>query len=168
MGHAEIREIAVILSDEKDLMGKLLACSEQKKAFIIKDDIDSLENLLFDEETMISDLRTLEDRRALLVTQLAARLRVSESELTLNALAGLVEDPGLKQKITALHRDLSELLKRQKKCNKITKELVNRKNSCIGAMLELMLQTGPSADTYDSCGYAKARYTSSALFDQSV
>lgn len=165
---SEINEIMRILFAEKDLLGKILSVSEEKKTLIIKEDVGCLSQLLIAEETMVMELKELEDSRITLVSSLAARLGIGERELTLTALAGMMNKNELKQKLTALYNDLSELLKKQKKCNNIIKALVNRKNIYIGDMLELLLQTEPSAGIYDSGGSAKHCYSGAALFDQSV
>lgn len=168
MEHSEINDIIRILSGEKNQLAKLLCVSEEKKTLIINNDIAGLDQVLKDEETMITGLRDLEDERMSLVSSLAARLGIKERELTLTYLAGLTHKPEYKHRITALHHDLSELIKKQKRCNGIVKALIERKKGFIGDMLGLLLQTEPSVGIYDNCGSAKARYTEAALFDQSV
>ena len=168
MKATDIKKITDIITEERAILIQLLSISEHQKAFIVKDDIVNLGNLLEREELLSSELGMLEEQRMLLTDALAEKLGWHDGPLTLKQIIELTEDNEAKGKLLALYAELTELLRKQKRYNRTNQELIKRKKNYINVMLGALLQNDPISNTYNCSGSVSNRYPSTGMFDQSV
>lgn len=166
--HATIKDIIDLFIKEEEVLKRLLSISEQKRAFIIGEDIAELKSLLESEAVLSESLRKLEEKRAILTACIADELGLSDRELTLEQLADAAGDAVAKEKLLDIRAELSGLLRKQKRYNRTNMELLSRKKNYINVILGALLHDEPLGGTYDSKGSTDIRYQSAGLFDHSV
>ena len=168
MRFADVCEIIDLLKEEKELLNRTLAFSEEKTKSIVEGDASQLKQIVEAEETVMYEFGELEDKRALLTASLAEQTGIAAKQLTLSKIAKMADDETLAKTVRDIQKDFSDLIIKQKKINSMNQKLIKRKMNYIDVMLGALLERDPPSDTYGSCGKMNTCHASAGLFDFSV
>lgn len=161
-------ELIEVLLREKKIYSRLLSASEEKKAAIIENKVERLQDILSEETDLLADAGGLEKKRVALSEALAGQLDIEKNRFCLSALAEKTEDHALKNRLIQISADFSELLGKLAKLNKTNAELLKQRKEYTAIMLDAILGGGQPCDVYDRTGSAGTAHSWSGLIDRQV
>lgn len=159
--------IDVLLCEEKIYL-RLLSTSEEKRAAITENEPERLQEIVCEETDLLADAGSFEKQREALSEALARQLGIEENRFCLSALAEKTEDPVLRDKLTQISTDFSELLGKLAQLNKTNAELLKQRKEYTASMLDAILGGGELCDVYDRTGSAETAHSWSGLIDRQV
>ena len=130
-----------ILQSQLSLFSELLELSRQKKAYLVKNDIEGIRRLTACENSLIGKLQRLERERVSMVSDLAKRLNVSITGLTLTKLAESAREPQVKKQLGCLRVQLRSQMDELKSVNEQNKTLINHSLEYIDFTMNLLRNT---------------------------
>ena len=165
---SEFDGLIEVLQREKEIYAGLLSISEDKKSLIIAGDVGKLSGMLKEETDIAAKALALEEKRITISDSLAGQLGLRKDKFSLMALAERVDDPVLKQRLTRLRSDLSEIITKLAKHNIINRTLLKQRRDYNGAMLGSIIEYEPFGSFYNCRGSAGVYNTSAGFFDRQV
>lgn len=130
---------------------ELLILSEEKRATVIRNDIETLQKLTAAENTIIGRNQRLETKREECVKNIAIVLNTNYKELTITKIAELIKNQQEYNELIKVKEDLKETLKSLKAKNDINKTLIESSLDYIEFSVNIMR----SDITKDSSYYSK-------------
>ncbi len=143
-----------ILSAEKAVHEELLKLAAKKKETLIKNKVDVLNDIVSKEIILVNNVKELEEKREAFSNEIAKELNITQGKITLDKIAKGVNGD-LKQKLLEIKNELSTVVKKLADYNDLNKELIKTHLKYTYFSLNIMTQSGITADTYDNSGYVK-------------
>ncbi|MCT4543236.1 MAG: flagellar protein FlgN [Vallitalea sp.] len=120
-----IDELITTLEQEKEWYIKLTNISQEKTDVIIKGDITALNELLINEQEMVSIVIGLEKTRETIIKDIAIVTNLNDDELTISKLANLLSNQKKENdKLIALRNDIKDAVGNLKVINDRNKILI--------------------------------------------
>jgi len=126
-----------LLQVQLDLYNELLEIALQKKAFIVKNDIESMKQLTGRENSLIVKLQRSEQELRELVLKIANNPSVSTNELTLAELINSISESNEKRQLNSLRRSLRSSMDEVKALNEQNQKLINQSLEYMDYILNL-------------------------------
>ena len=133
-----MEDLCALLLEQKLVLGKLLELSLEEREVIIRGESQLLEEIVRTELRELSKLGAAEKKRIALHKSIALEFGLSEKDITVSSIAQRAR-PDEREKITALQKELTELIDRHTAINNENRELIKAHMEYSETMLELMV-----------------------------
>jgi len=161
-----IADLAELLTGQKTILENMLVLSREEQKVIIEGKADQLEDIVRQELRELGKLGAIEKKRMALHKELASELGLSDSELTVSAIAQRIE-PDEREVIRGLQTELTTLISLHTALNNENRELIKAHLEYTDAMLDVMVDSeDPLNNFYDGGGKsAPDRKKTTGFFD---
>ncbi|NLX76517.1 MAG: flagellar protein FlgN [Clostridiaceae bacterium] len=139
---------------ERRLYAQILEEAENKTDVIVKGDVNSLQETVLREQSIIKELDKLRDVREQIIAQISRKTGKKPEEITVSYLAEIFPEDKAKR-LTEIRDSLKETIERLKLKNDINQKLLNNALDYVNFSLNLMMQPSPQATQYGSKGTEK-------------
>jgi len=126
-----------LLKAQLDFYNELLEIAQQKKAFIVKNDIESMKSITGRENSLIGKLQKTELELRELVLKLAKSPSASANELTLAELINNINESDEKRQLNSLRKSLRASMDEVKALNEQNQKLINQSLEYMDFILNL-------------------------------
>ena len=130
--------IIEILRTQLALYRELLESSRQKKLYLLNNDIESIRRATTQENRLIGSLQRSEREREKAVSDIAARLRIPLTGLTLAKLTSHINDIPVKRQLDSLRLQLRAGMDELKSVNEENKALIDQSLEYIDYNMNLL------------------------------
>ena len=130
-----------LLQNQSVLYSELLESAQQKKGYIIKNDIESISKVTSRENTLIGKLRQAERERQAQAADIAKRLHISSDGLTLAILISRVNNSSIQERLECLRMQLRSAMDDLKALNDQNRALINQSLEYIDFTVNLLRST---------------------------
>jgi len=127
-----------ILESQLSLYSELLESARQKKAFVIKNNIEGIRGITSRENAVIGKLQKTEREREALAAGLAKAMGVPADGLTLAILIGNIKEYTVKERLNSLRINLRADMDELKAINEQIKSLINHNLEYIDFTMNLL------------------------------
>jgi flagellar biosynthesis/type III secretory pathway chaperone len=146
-----LERLSEILSQEIAQYSKLLDILSVERHAIVGDSAERIHDILKQQETLILELKTLEEARVTIMDKFVEQFQTSTQKLTLLELATLVKEP-FASEYKELSRQLGELLQQLEQVNRDNMYLIDHSLDYVNSALRLFAAAdffgvGYSSDT---------------------
>ncbi len=152
MQQLALRFLAV-MTDEKSLYEELLPLGMEKKEAITKNDIETLDRIVKEEQVFLGKVNERERVRKQLVGELAAHLKKPASEISMQDFLPS-SPPEVQEKLKVLHRELGVLLQKHADLNELNRKLIESRLEFINYTLNAVVQDDTPSHIYGGAGAA--------------
>ena len=135
-----MEDLCALLLEQKLVLGKLLELSLEEREVIIRGESQLLEEIVRTELRELSKLGAAEKKRIALHKSIALEFGLSEKDITVSSIAQRAR-PDEREKITALQKELTELIDRHTAINNENRELIKAHMEYSETMLELLVDS---------------------------
>lgn len=155
-----------LLIEQKGVLESMLELSLEERRVIISGEASMLEGIIRQELRELSKLGAIEKKRTALHGELGDELGLSGEEITVSAIAGLVE-PDERDELKKLQAELTALIKQHTEVNMENRELIKAHIEYSESVLDLMVDSeDPLNNFYGGDGKAtQDRKKSTGFFD---
>ena len=136
---------------------ELLALAQRKRDVLIRGDMDALNLIVKEENTLVFRVEKLESERIAFGRLLAARIGVQPEQLTATRVAELAGDEEEKRRMEELSAQLRNVIGELQKINNTNKQLIEQSLQFIRTSIELLTES-PQVPTYGGTGETNAPY----------
>jgi len=126
-----------LLQMQLALYNELLDIAQQKKAFIVKNDIGSMKLITGRENSIIGKIQKTEQELRELVLKIAKSPSVSTNELTLAELINSINESNEKRQLSSLRKSLRSSMDEVKVLNEQNQKLINQSLEYMDYILNL-------------------------------
>ncbi len=150
--HEELaRELATLVNQQVDHLRKLEATLRQQQTAVIGRDVEAVLASLAEQTAVLDKLRTADEQRTRVLTQLSAGLGLEAGKATLRDLAGALGGT-LGQELESLSTTGREALAIVTRVNNDNRRLIEQSLEFIETMLAAASGRAPAAPTYQASG----------------
>jgi len=149
-----IKEFLEILFFEKAIHEELLALAINKKDVLIANDVAALEEIVKKERLLLKKNRELESEREVKAASIAQALDIERDMVTLDTIEKHAQGIA-KTQVSKLRGELISVVAQLADYNDINTDLIKTHLDYTYFSLDMMTQSGVTADTYDNSGYMK-------------
>jgi len=155
-----------LLFEQKSVLERILALSQEERQIIIGGESEKLEDIVRQELRELSKLGALEKKRTALHKTISAELGLPEREVTVSAIAKRAE-PDEREEITGLQKVLTSLISQHTALNLENRELIKAHLEYSETMLDIMVDVeDPLNNFYGGDGKAASeRKRATGFFD---
>lgn len=146
-----IEELIDTLNKENSEYGKLLELSKQKAAVIVARDIPALEKITDDEQTVVSNISTLDAKRAQVTRDIADVINKDVETLKLSVLIDLLEKQPKEQKaLSDVHDRLKVTVDSVRAINESNRQLIGQSLEMVEFDINMMraMRQAPETNNY--------------------
>lgn len=120
-----MEELIAALREERDLYQKLLPVSEKKTSALVKADLQELQEITEQEQSILDHAYAVGKRREEIFSNIGVVLNRKPEELELSTLAELLtKQPEERRQLSEVHDSLKKIMKRLVAVNERNKELI--------------------------------------------
>ncbi len=144
-------ELINVLQNEQDIYNELIPITESKTRIIIKNDLNSLQEITEKEQIAVERLNSLEHKREEVIINIGTVLSRDPKTLNLRTMVKILEKRPEEQKIlAALHDSLTKSIKRLTDANERNKALIDQSLEMIQFEMNLIQSTrmAPGSGNY--------------------
>ena len=164
-----IDELVNTILKENDIYKELIPIADEKTRVIIKNDLDALQKITEQEQLTIEKINALEKKREEVIVNIGTVLSRNPKELNMKTLIKLLgKQPEEQKRLSRIHDELSETLRRLVVINDRNKELIKQSLEMIEFNMNLIQSTrmAPGVNTYTrSAGESSIRQAGTGMFD---
>lgn len=164
-----IDELIVILEKEQDVYQQLIPIAEEKTQVIVKNDLNSLQEITGKEQLAIDLINTLEHKREAVMSNIKTVINRKSEDFNLNVLIKLMEKQPKEQKaLSIIHDNLKATIQRLVKVNNRNKSLIQQSLEMIEFNMNFIQSTrmSPGNNTYTkSASQYEAQMQGTGMFD---
>ena len=146
-----IEELIDTLNKENSEYGKLLELSKRKAAVIVARDIPALEKITDDEQTVVSNISTLDAKRAQVTSDIADVINKDVETLKLSVLIDLLEKQPKEQKaLSDVHDRLKVTVDSVRAINESNRQLIGQSLEMVEFDINMMraMRQAPETNNY--------------------
>ena len=161
-------ELIRVLQEEQDIYQQLIPVSEAKAKVIVKNDLQTLQEITAREQQAVEKLNALERRREEIVVDMGTVLNRDPRTLKLKNMVKILEKrPEEQKKLAELYDLLTASMKRLSEVNERNKLLINQSLEMIQFEMNLIQSTkmAPGSGNYNKQASAFDIPASSGMFD---
>ncbi len=151
-----IEELIETLNKENEQYEKLLEMSKRKSAVIVSRDIPALEKITDDEQIVVSDIASLDAKRAQVTADIANVINKDVETLKLSVLIELLsKQPDEQRKLSQIHDKLKRTVESVRAINESNKQLIDQSLEMVEFDLNMIqsLRQAPETANYGRRGY---------------
>jgi flagellar biosynthesis/type III secretory pathway chaperone len=152
-----LRSLSEILSQEIVQYSKLLGVLSDERRVLVGNSPERINELLKLQNTLILELKALEEARVTVMEKLIEQFQTSAQKLTLAQLALLVEEP-FATEYRDLSRQFRELLRRLEQVNQNNAYLIDRSIDNVNTTLRLFAASDPFGLGYSNGNVLKPHH----------
>jgi flagellar biosynthesis/type III secretory pathway chaperone len=138
---------------------ELLAIAQRKRDVLIRGDMEALNLIVKEENTLVFRVEKLEGERIAFGRLLAERIGVAPEQLTAARVAELAGDAEEKHRMTSLTDELRQVIGQLQALNDTNKKLIEQSLQFIRTSIEVLSES-PQVPTYGDKGASNAPYAS--------
>mgnify|MGYP006789342631 FL=1 len=145
-------ELIQVLQEEQDIYQQLTPIAEEKTKVIIKNDLQSLQEITAREQQAVEKLNALERRREEIIVNMGTVLNRDPRTLKLKNMVKILEKrPEEQRKLAELYDCLTASIKRLSEVNERNKVLINQSLEMIQFEMNLIQSTrmAPGSSNYN-------------------
>ncbi len=145
-----------VLNAESSEYEGLLKLSQEKKAFIVKGDLENIQRITDEEQEWVGRLNRLEKQRVEVTTDIANVLNKDVTKLKLaDIVAMLAQRPVEQKQLAQAHDRLKEVLGDMARVNEQNRELIQHSLELVEFDLNLLqsMKTAPQTANYNRGAY---------------
>ncbi|CDE45866.1 putative uncharacterized protein [Clostridium sp. CAG:411] len=137
-----IQELITVLTEEQQLYEKIIPIASEKKNVIIKNNLESLQEITEQEQLAIDQVTVLEKKRSEVIVNIGILLNRKPEELTLKEIIRLLENQPKEQKqLSQIHDQLKQTVQELKNINIQNKSLIVQSLEMIEFNMNLIQST---------------------------
>lgn len=137
-----IQELITVLTEEQQLYEKIIPIASEKKNVIIKNNLESLQEITEQEQLAIDQVTVLEKKRSEIIVNIGILLNRKPEELTLKEIIRLLENQPKEQKqLSQIHDQLKQTVQELKNINIQNKSLIVQSLEMIEFNMNLIQST---------------------------
>ncbi len=137
-----IQELITVLTEEQQLYEKIIPIALEKKNVIIKNNLESLQEITEQEQLAIDQVTALEKKRSEVIVNIGILLNRKPDELTLKEIIRLLENQPKEQKqLSQIHDQLKQTVQELKNINIQNKSLIVQSLEMIEFNMNLIQST---------------------------
>ena len=162
-----ILAVAENLEAQKKINDELLALAHQKRQAVMKNDVDTINEIVQKEMALLSQLTGTEKKRVELTEKLADIFGCPVYDLTIGDIAEMAEG-NVKEQLLRLKIELRSVLNALLEINSMNKDLLKTQMDHVEVMLNVIVgDEDPIGNNYDDSGKNEfKRKQSSGLIDK--
>ena len=154
-----IQELITVLTEEQQLYEKIIPIASEKKNVIIKNNLESLQEITEQEQLAIDQVTVLEKKRSEVIVNIGILLNRKPEELTLKEIIRLLENQPKEQKqLSQIHDQLKQTVQELKNINIQNKSLIVQSLE----MIEFNMNLSQSTRMSPGNNYTKGAITEDA------
>ena len=145
-------ELIQVLQEEQDIYQQLTPIAEEKTKVIIKNDLQSVQEITAREQQAVEKLNALERRREEIIVNMGTVLNRDPRTLKLKNMVKILEKrPEEQRKLAELYDCLTASIKRLSEVNERNKALINQSLEMIQFEMNLIQSTrmAPGSNNYN-------------------
>ena len=146
-----IEELIETLNKENEQYEKLLEMSKRKSAVIVSRDIPALEKITDDEQIVVSDIASLDAKRAQVTADIANVINKDVETLKLSVLIELLsKQPDEQRKLSQIHDKLKRTVEAVRAINESNKQLIDQSLEMVEFDLNMIraMRQAPETNNY--------------------
>ncbi len=146
-----IEELIETLNKENEQYEKLLEMSKRKSAVIVSRDIPALEKITDDEQIVVSDIASLDAKRAQVTADIANVINKDVETLKLSVLIELLsKQPDEQRKLSQIHDKLKRTVESVRAINESNKQLIDQSLEMVEFDLNMIraMRQAPETNNY--------------------
>ncbi|MDD3172616.1 MAG: flagellar protein FlgN [Herbinix sp.] len=146
-----IDELIDILEKEYEVYQQLIPIAEEKTQVIVKNDLNSLQEITVKEQMTVDRIGTLEHKRETVMTNIKTVINRKSGDLNLKILISLMEKQPKEQKaLSIIHDNLKSTIQRLAQINNRNKNLIQQSLEMIEFNMNFIQSTrmSPGNNTY--------------------
>ncbi len=146
-----IEELIETLNKENEQYEKLLEMSKRKSAVIVARDIPALEKITDDEQIVVSDIASLDAKRAQVTADIANVINKDVETLKLSVLIELLsKQPEEQRKLSQIHDKLKRTVESVRAINESNKQLIDQSLEMVEFDLNMIraMRQAPETNNY--------------------
>jgi len=164
-----IDELVNTILKENDIYKELIPIADEKTRVIIKNDLDALQKITEQEQLTIEKINALEKKREEVIVNIGTVLSRDPKELNMKTLIKILgKQPEEQKRLSRIHDELSDTLRRLVVINDRNKELIKQSLEMIEFNMNLIQSTrmAPGVNNYTrSAGESSIRQAGTGMFD---
>lgn len=134
-----IRDLITVLEEEEEIYEYLLPITREKKQVIIKNDLQSLQNITVEEQKAIEILNVLEHRREEVIVNIGTVLSMDPETMKIsNIIEVLEKQPEEQGELKAVHQKLKDTVYELKRLNDLNRMLMEQSLEMIAFDLNVL------------------------------
>lgn len=143
--------LKTVMASERAVYAGLAELADQKKGYIIQNDLANIKACMRLEENALRELKELDQEKAGVLREIQQEGGLAAMP-DLTAIIGLLEREAKKEELRALQRDFQNLIEDLKGKNNLNQTLLKTQLQYTSFCLELMTQGGNVGDLYGNTG----------------
>ncbi len=146
-----IDELISVLEEECEVYHQLIPIADEKTQVIVKNDLNSLQEITAKEQTAIGRINSLERKRDQIMVNIRTVINRRTGEFTLSTLIGLLDKQPKEQKaLSIIHDNLKNTVHRLVEINNRNKSLIQQSLEMIEFNMNFIQSTrmSPGNNTY--------------------
>lgn len=164
-----MEELVMTLKQEQELYLELLPIAEKKTQIIIKNDLESLQDITEQEQRAVEKVNALEKKREEVITNIGIVISKDPSTLKIRTLIKLLETQPKEQKeLSQIHENLKKTVNRLMEINSHNKSLIEQSLEMIEFNMNFIQSTrmSPGTNNYNKSAAAATNSVSqTGMFD---
>jgi flagellar biosynthesis/type III secretory pathway chaperone len=164
---AFIKELISLIRLEEEVLTRFLDLLRQQKQYLLANQIDAFRATVSDQEKLLGDIRDLETRRINKVKEMAASTGLKEDEITLTNLIEITLGD-VSTELKDLKKNLSQLVERIRRINKINELLIKRSLNFIQQSIGWMIDAADITQVYDPSGKTARQTPDSVMVNKTL
>lgn len=147
-----IRDLITVLQEEEEIYEYLLPITREKKQVIIKNDLQSLQNITVEEQKAIEILNVLEHRREEVIVNIGTVLSMDPETMKISNIIDILEkQPQEQEELRAVHKKLKETIGELKRLNDLNRMLMEQSLEMIAFDLNVLqsMKGAPLVNNYN-------------------
>ena len=164
-----IDELINILEKEYEIYQQLVPIAEEKTQVIVKNDLNSLQEITDREQLAIDQINSLEHKRETIITDIRTVINHKTGEFNIQKLIKLLEkQPKEQRALSIIHDNLKSTIQRLVKANNRNKSLIQQSLEMIEFNMNFIQSTrmSPGNNTYTkSASEYSAQSPGTGMFD---
>ena len=164
-----IDELVETIQKENDIYKELIPIAEEKTRIIIRNDLDALQKITDQEQLTVERINALEKKREEVIVNIGTVLSRDPKELNMKTLIKILgKQPEEQKRLSRIHDELSETLRRLVVINDRNKELIKQSLEMIEFNMNLIQSTrmAPGVNNYTrAAGESDIRQAGTGMFD---
>ncbi len=163
-----IDELVETMSKENDIYKELIPIADEKTRVIIRNDLDALQVITDKEQRTVERINALERKREEVIVNIGTVLSRNPRTLDMKALMKIMEkQPAEREKLSRIHDELKETLKRLVTINERNKVLIQQSLEMIEFNMNLIQGTrmSPGVNNYTRGASQEMPQAGTRMFD---
>jgi len=136
-----------------------------QKKYLLEDQIELFQNTVQQQESLIEDVRTYEERRIAKVKEIAATSGLREDEITLTHLIEMTLGD-ISSDLREVKNNLSKLVERINRANRVNELLIKRSLNFIHQNIGWMIDAADISQVYDPHGKTARQSGTSVMINK--